>query len=389
MGFKTTGERCQRPDNGNINLHAAHLSFCNIHWGVYDGRVGDRMHLTVVIADQHHHAGTCHHWIGHTRWCGQICPPDSLLCITHAANARVREERRAAERQAQQDEADRINTLLEWYRANPMTWRQVMDHVFVTYTAATRAVKYRVCRTMFLNPGVIEPDFLHDWQFQEYWAWCVRGRIGHAPDLVARPVQLVPPPRPAGLAALARDGQNVHTRVVVEQTNKGLEKLLQASSTGRQMRSPEWFAAKWLVRSYGNWNLVVRVVNDMQHWYGQAHCKEQNDWLYRKTLDGLYVTVQQIKDTETRTELYKRVFEECYESVAMCCEGHISRMCNVLVGFDETFAPPVPFGEILQNKMSAIAAMEIETEEKVKQATAFFNEFAVPETERAAWLEAF
>ena len=73
----------------------------------------------------------------------------------------------------------------------------------------------------------------------------------------------------------------------------------------------------------------------------------------------------------------------------MCCEGHISRLCNVLVGFDETFAPPVPFGEILQNKMAAIAALEVETEEKIRQATAFFNEFAVPEPDRAAWLEAF
>jgi hypothetical protein len=73
----------------------------------------------------------------------------------------------------------------------------------------------------------------------------------------------------------------------------------------------------------------------------------------------------------------------------MCCDGHISRLCNVLVGFDDAFAPPVPFGEILQNKMAAIAALEIETEEKVRQANTFFNEFAVPEPERVAWLEAF
>ena len=73
----------------------------------------------------------------------------------------------------------------------------------------------------------------------------------------------------------------------------------------------------------------------------------------------------------------------------MCCEGHISRVCNVLVGFDDAFAPPVPFGEILQNKMAAIYAMEIDTDKKVTLATDFFNEFAVPEVERSAWLEAF
>lgn len=277
-----------------------------------------------------------------------------------------------------------------------MTWQQGMDHVFATYPAATDGVKYRVCRGLFLHPTIVEPQFARDWQFQAYWGWCIRGRFGAPPDLTAPPVAPVVPAlrlpagfAPAGLAALARDVQNVHTRVVVEQTNKGLEKLLQTSSAGKQMRSPEWLAAKWLVRSYGTWNLVSQIVNDMQHWYAQAHCKERNDWLYRKTLDGLYLTLQQIKDVETRGELYKRVFEECYESVGMCCEGHISRMCNVLVGFDETFAPPVPFGEILQSKMAAIANLELETSEKIKQATEFFNEFAVPEAERSAWLEAF
>ena len=127
----------------------------------------------------------------------------------------------------------------------------------------------------------------------------------------------------------------------------------------------------------------------MQHWYGMSYCKTANDYLYKRALDGLYLTIQKVEDTETRHELFKRAFEECYESVGMCCEGHLSRLSNVMVGFDDAFAPPVPFGEILQTKMAAIAALEVETEEKIRQATAFFNEFAVPEPERAAWLDAF
>jgi hypothetical protein len=99
--------------------------------------------------------------------------------------------------------------------------------------------------------------------------------------------------------------------------------------------------------------------------------------------------IRKLKDNETKQELYQRVFEECFESIGLCCDGHISRLCNVLVGFDETFVSDVPFGEILQNKMAAIAALDIDTSEKVRQATEFFNEFAVPETERSAWLEAF
>jgi hypothetical protein len=73
----------------------------------------------------------------------------------------------------------------------------------------------------------------------------------------------------------------------------------------------------------------------------------------------------------------------------MCCEGHISRLCNVLVGFDEAFQPPVPFSEILYNKMAAISVMDVSTEEKIQQATTFFNEYAVPMDQRQAWLDAF
>jgi hypothetical protein len=73
----------------------------------------------------------------------------------------------------------------------------------------------------------------------------------------------------------------------------------------------------------------------------------------------------------------------------MCCEGHISRLCNVLVGFDDAFQPPVSFGELLQSKMSAIAGLDVTEEEKRRQATAFFDEHGTPAEERVAWLEAF
>ena len=130
-------------------------------------------------------------------------------------------------------------------------------------------------------------------------------------------------------------------------------------------------------------------MNDMHRWYDTRSCRTNNDWLYKRTLDGLYMTIRKLDGTESKNEIYQRVFEECFESVGMCCDGHISRLCNVLVGFDDAFLPPVPFGEILQNKMAAIYAMEIETSEKIKQAMEFFNEFAVPEAERTAWLDAF
>ena len=393
MGFKTDGHRCDRQlrdDNTPIHPDAPHLRYCRTHWTVYERRVGARRRQTVVVAEHHHHVGTCHHWMTTGRWCGNLCEEGRLLCRRHDEHLQLRLQREAAAREAAAVEAELVRVGFEEYRRLPMTWRQVIDDLFQGDNNLTPRLRYRIARRIFLNPNVPDPDFVYDWQFMQYWNWNLQGRIGPAPNLVVPPLRL-PQQIPATpeLAVLARDGQNVHTSVVVEQTNKGLEKLLDASKDGRVMRAPEWFAARWLLRSYGGWNVVQRVVTDMSQWYGRSYCKEANDFLYRRVLDGLYITIQKVEDQEMRLELYKRAFEECYESVGMCCEGHISRLCNVLVGFDETFAPPVPFGELLQTKMAAIAGLDVDTEEKIRQATAFFNEFAVPEPDRAAWLEAF
>ena len=72
----------------------------------------------------------------------------------------------------------------------------------------------------------------------------------------------------------------------------------------------------------------------------------------------------------------------------MCIDGHISRLANVLVGFDDAFKAPVSQGELIQNQMSAISAMTISSAEKTRLATVFFDEMSVPPDQRAVWLEA-
>ncbi len=378
MGLKTDGVRCTRTGHA-VTAHetATHLHYCHTHHGVYTRR---------AVA---HVAGSCHKWIGITHYCGRQCAEDGgLLCERHIEVERRRDQRIEAQRQAN----ERVNQVLLGYinQQPQMTWRQMVDHITVNHLDIPHHSRWVIARGYFFHRAIAEPDLNQHWQFERYWNWVTRGRVGNPPDLTAPP-QWMPPPvvNRNGLAAIARDVQNVHTRVVSDQTNKGLEKLLEASKNARPMRSPEWFAARWLTRSYGNWRDVSKTVVDMKHWYERDFCKTANDWLYRKALDGLYLIIKNTKSEELQTELFKRAFEECMESNAMCCEGHISRVCNVLVGFDDAFAPPVPFGEILQNKMAAIYAMEIDTDKKVVLATDFFNEFAVPEAERSAWLEAF
>jgi hypothetical protein len=183
--------------------------------------------------------------------------------------------------------------------------------------------------------------------------------------------------RPEGLAGLATDPQSVHTSVVSEQTNRAMEVLLkqlvpEGHDTIAQL--PVMFRED------------KRTYRDMQRWYKQSFCKDINDSLYRKTLDGLWCLIQTRPEKD---ELVQRLYEEARESVSMCCEGHLSRLCNVMVGFDDRFEPPVPVGEILQQKIANISNEEISVEDKVERAVYVFRELQIPTDEWDAWVDAF
>lgn len=375
MGIKVDGMRCTRNASPVVIPEAQHLHYCGIHHRAY--------HRHVHMAGGHHQPGACLYFLTTHRWCPRAVEEGNRVCEAH----RQRNEQAIAVRNTELHRQAQVRDALEVYENTVplMAWHRVIQHLFVI-NHFTEGVRYDVAITFFRRHagGRVAIQV-----FMEYWHWVARGQRGPEPD-PNRVVVLVLPPVPAGLGRIANDRQNVHTRFVSEQTNTGMEKLLEKQlAYNKGLRTPDWLAAKWLPKSYGSWAIVSRIVEDMYRWYNTLSCREPNDRLYRRQLDGLYLMIKDTPDAEAQHELYKRTFEECYESIGMCCEGHISRLCNVLVGFDEAFAPPVPFGEILQNKMAAIYAMDIETEEKIKQATTFFNEFAVPEADRSAWLDAF
>lgn len=383
MGVKTNGARCTFASRTVRDPNAPHLHFCAVHWRTYDVHV-ETIRQRHPGEDPNHREGHCLHY-QRRQFCRSLVVPGEVQCGVHLAQ-RAEEERRRQEEEALHD---RMGRLVDEYRTREPrpTWRQVVDDILQRRDLnAFRPIEWMfVARRYYRDHGDALIPVENEWVFLTYWRWRTNGGVGEPPEPGARPL----PPLQT-LAGIARDRQNVHTRPVSEQTNRGLQVLLDVrhSHTGT-MRCPEWFASKWLLRSYGSWSSVSKVVNDMQGWYAQSSCRAPNDWLYRNALDGLYLKIRSVPSDETKIELYKRTFEECLESAGLCCDGHITRLCNVLVGFDEAFVPPVPFAEILQSKMAAIAASEASTDEKIHQATAFFNEHNVPDGERAAWLDAF
>jgi hypothetical protein len=193
----------------------------------------------------------------------------------------------------------------------------------------------------------------------------------------AGPPPAAKPTGPVTLADIATDAQSVHTTAVSEQTNRGLEVLLAVDVDNR------------LYDIFYNWSSMSpdkRVFKDFKRWYAESSCCKVNDWLYKRAFDGLLTMIFRHKD---RKDLIQRLQEELKESVGMCCVGHINRLVNVMVGFDDRFAPPVPVGEILQQKIAAISGKDITVEEKVGEAWAVFEELKIPMVERDAWVEAF
>ena len=184
------------------------------------------------------------------------------------------------------------------------------------------------------------------------------------------------------LARLALDNQNVHTKEVNRLMSDGMELLLKTPVP----KAPRTFAD--LADTWADKPLAVRrmVLLDMWKWYSKSTCVTENDWLYQRMLDGLWVRIREHKE---RAQLTQRLWEEASESVDTCCQGHLSRLTNVLVGFLEEVKPDVPVGQLLQEKMAAIAGKDISVEEKVEQARAVLEELKVPAEEHGAWLEAF
>lgn len=190
------------------------------------------------------------------------------------------------------------------------------------------------------------------------------------------------------LHRLALDGQNIHTKEVSKQTTDALKFLLDTPLESDDVPTLAHIHWQWCDKPYipSGQKTLRAVMKDMHQWYAVASCREENDWLYKRAIDGLWA---RIKDSPMKDELLQRLWEEAYESLKMCCDGHISRLCNVLVGFDDAFTPQVSVGELLQQKMSAIAAKDIAVEYKVGEAWTVFEELQIPRDQRLDWLEAF
>jgi len=191
-------------------------------------------------------------------------------------------------------------------------------------------------------------------------------------------------------AQLAADPQNVHTREITQQMKDAVSMLTAVQVPNTQTNTLNEIQETFLEQKRPLYD-VRKVMDDVEVWWRRPTTYTREDGLYRKCLRGLWWTIKQYKG-EVRAELEKRLWDELRDGAiphSVCTQGHMARLSNVMVGFDEAFVPPVPVGEILQQKMAAIYGMDVPHDEQIRLANEVFRELKIPETQHAEWLSAF
>lgn len=311
-------------------------------------------------------------------WCGNPLHDGNAICERHARR-RDQAAARVIER-ANQIAAASVLTDEYMLRDPRPVWPWVVDLVQERMAlpeddphSIPRLTAFLAARRFFI---LTTPDTVPIATFMRYW--------------VGEPFEAPPPPPVGQLERLATDVQNVHREVVVTQTNTNTEILLALAEEAPEDLDPEQWVTTWWLLMPGRpvFAEYYRVIQDVHAWYNKRTCKSTGDYLYAKVFNGAVYKISQIESYELRHELAKRLWEECQESVEMCCEGHISRLANVFVGFDEAFKSPASPSEMLQAQIAEIANLKLRTETKLAKAKVVMDQLGIPESERAPWLEA-
>ena len=139
---------------------------------------------------------------------------------------------------------------------------------------------------------------------------------------------------------------------------------------------------------YAAESTIKKTLEDMKEWGRRPSVMKKGENVYKATLRGLWAKIKTY-EPELKVELVKRLFEEASEAVGLCADGHVGRLCNVMVGFDPEFTCSLSPMEYFQNTIALIAGnIHAPMSTKILQAKALMDEMKMPEEEREAWLEA-
>ena len=198
---------------------------------------------------------------------------------------------------------------------------------------------------------------------------------------VLRNVLLQVEPLPQGeLARFVADRQNVHTEAAVKQTKDIIDRVLRIPVPA-DYKSPH-------LKTMGEIVLECPLTKKAAWQFSSKYCADEDIYEYGA---GVYARVadcvwQYIKNSSDKADLCKIFALEMEDSIGMCAQGNLTRLCNVLAGYLEGINMESP-GEQMQQRMANISKLP-NAAHRLAQGRALLAEFHVPPAEWAPWLEA-
>jgi len=216
-------------------------------------------------------------------------------------------------------------------------------------------------------------DYIYEQEFQD-----VRDLLWSLLDDVWMPMYKGPV---MNLGTMAKDAQSIHVKEVEVITKSGITELANMIIPEGQQTLRE------IEEAFKEKHLVEKVLSDMAMWGKKKFVMSTTTNVYRTSLRGVWAKINTF-DGETKKELIQRLYEECYESLGMCADGHVGRLVNVLVGFDEAFKSQMSPMEYFQNNIAKISENNAPLDFKIQHAKKLMDDINMPEEEREAWFSA-
>jgi hypothetical protein len=184
------------------------------------------------------------------------------------------------------------------------------------------------------------------------------------------------------LAGFAADHQNIHRSSVQTSTQKAVAQLMLRSTDPDQITLPEIIKDLQDPKKIRITGVTrERVIMELNHDYYECVAFSVP---YGDVLDRVWTFIRSHKH---RDDIFIRLAQEIAEGIGMCTNGKMARLVNVLQGFDETLLVEAP-KEVFQDKFALLRKLPNAAGERGVAAQALFEEFSIPEAERAVWLEA-
>lgn len=326
--------------------------------------------------------------------CGRHCRPNSRWCGTHGRIAAIRGEhglivplevitlRRQAVERRRDSRRRRIHRMV-WF-----TISDALEHATGWPLGGQPVRDFHVAQT------VQEPFRTYFTQLfpriQELIADVYRdagGTLGRA-QAIANQIVLeaprnhpaAPAPQPGELANFAHDRQNVHTTVAVRQTKDIIDRVLRIAVPA-EYKSPN---LKTMSEVIGQCPLNKPSAKQ----FADKYCADEDIYdygpgIYARVTDSVW---QFIRASPHKTDLCNILALEMNDSVGMCAQGNLTRLCNILAGYLEGVNMETQ-AEQLQRRMAEVSKIENDTD-RLAQGRELLRELAIPDVEWQPWLDA-